>query len=41
LCERCVKLDPASETLPDADNVQACQQAYERYQQHLASLFEE
>jgi xylulokinase len=41
LCERCVKLDPASETQPDADNVQACQQAYERYQQHLASLFEE
>jgi xylulokinase len=41
LCERCVKLDPASETLPDADNVQACQQAYQRYQQHLASLFEE
>jgi xylulokinase len=38
LCERCVKLDPASETLPVADNVQACQQAYERYQQHVATL---
>jgi len=33
-----VKLDPASETLPQADNVQACQQAYERYQRHVATL---
>lgn len=38
LCERCVKLDPASETLPIAANVWAFQQAYERYQQHLATL---
>jgi len=38
LCERCVKLDPASETLPVADNVRASQQAYERYQQHVATL---
>lgn len=38
LCERCVKLDLASETLPIADNVAACQQAYERYQQHVATL---
>jgi xylulokinase len=38
LCERCVKLDSASETLPIADNVAACQLAYERYQQHVATL---
>jgi xylulokinase len=38
LCERCVKLDLASETLPIADNVAACQQAYEHYQQHVATL---
>ncbi|MFY0727473.1 xylulokinase [Pseudomonas sp. NFX15] len=38
LCQRCVKLDPASETLPVAEQVQACQQAYERYQQHVANL---
>jgi xylulokinase len=38
LCARCVKLDPASETLPIADNVAAFQQAYERYQQHVATL---
>ncbi|MNI08210.1 Xylulose kinase [compost metagenome] len=38
LCERCVKLDPASETLPVADNVRASQQAYERYRQHVATL---
>ena len=38
LCERCVKLDPASETLPIAENVAACQLAYERYQQHVATL---
>lgn len=41
LCERCVKLDPASETRPVADNVQACQQAYEHYRQHVATQFEE
>jgi len=38
LCARCVKFDPASETVPIADNVVACQQAYERYQQHVATL---
>ncbi|MHC8320216.1 xylulokinase [Pseudomonas sp. GB2N2] len=38
LCERCVKLDLASETLPIAENVAACQQAYERYRQHVATL---
>jgi len=38
LCKRCVKLDPASETLPIAANVAAAQQAYERYQQHVATL---
>ena len=38
LCQRCVKLDPSSETLPIAANVAAFQQAYERYQQHVATL---
>ncbi|MCT8946986.1 xylulokinase [Pseudomonas iridis] len=38
LCQRCVKLDLSSETLPNAANVAAFQQAYERYQQHVASL---
>ncbi|MGY2343433.1 xylulokinase [Pseudomonas sp. SDO5532_S415] len=38
LCARCVKLDQASETLPIAENVTASQKAYERYQQHVATL---
>jgi xylulokinase len=38
LCERCVKLDLTSETLPIAENVAACQLAYERYQQRVATL---
>ena len=38
LCERCVKFDLASETLPIADNVAAYQQAYERYRQHVETL---
>ncbi|WLH33179.1 xylulokinase [Pseudomonas sp. FP2196] len=38
LCQRCVKLDLNSETLPIAANVAAFQQAYERYQQHVATL---
>ena len=38
LCRRCVKLDASSETLPIAANVAAFQQAYERYQQHVATL---
>ncbi|WP_047301357.1 xylulokinase [Pseudomonas fluorescens] len=38
LCQRCVKLDLSSETLPNAANIAAFQQAYERYQQHVATL---
>ncbi|BCX68395.1 xylulokinase [Pseudomonas izuensis] len=38
LCQRCVQLDMASETLPIAENVAASQQAYERYLQHVATL---
>jgi xylulokinase len=38
LCQRCVKLDASSKTLPIAANVAAYQQAYERYQQHVATL---
>ncbi|QKV64645.1 xylulokinase [Pseudomonas sp. 43A] len=38
LCQHCVKLDSSSETLPIAANVAAFQQAYERYQQHVATL---
>jgi xylulokinase len=38
LCERCVSLDPASETLPIVANVSAYQQVYERYQQHVETL---
>lgn len=38
LCERCVKVDPASETQPVAEHVAASQQAYERYRQYVATL---
>lgn len=38
LCERCVSLDPSSETQPVAANVAAYQQAYERYRQQVATL---
>ncbi|MEB0045169.1 MULTISPECIES: xylulokinase [unclassified Pseudomonas] len=38
LCARCVKLDLTSETLPIANNVADCQQAYERYQRYVATL---
>ncbi|CAH0151166.1 xylulokinase [Pseudomonas mediterranea] len=38
LCERCVKLDTASETRPVAEHVAAAQQAYETYRQHVATL---
>ncbi|MGF6149237.1 xylulokinase [Pseudomonas fluorescens] len=38
LCERCVSLDPTSETQPIAANVAAYQQAYERYRQQVATL---
>ena len=38
LCDKCVSVDPASRTLPVAASVSAYQQAYERYQQHVATL---
>ena len=38
LCERCVVLDPASETLPIAANVAAYEQSYKRYQEYVSSL---
>ncbi|MFC6296522.1 xylulokinase [Pseudomonas sp. CCM 7893] len=38
LCLRCVSVDPTSRTLPDATSVNAYQLAYERYQEHVASL---
>ncbi len=38
LCLRCVSVDPASRTLPDKTSVNAYQLAYERYQEHVASL---
>ncbi|WLH15350.1 xylulokinase [Pseudomonas hefeiensis] len=38
LCERCVKLDPASETRPVTEQVAASQKAYVHYQEHVASL---
>ncbi|MBT9300579.1 xylulokinase [Pseudomonas sp. TAE6080] len=38
LCARCVSVDPASRTQPVAASVVAYQQAYERYQQHVATL---
>ncbi|AIG01354.1 xylulokinase [Pseudomonas fluorescens] len=38
LCARCVSIDPASRTQPVAASVAAYQHAYERYQQHVATL---
>ncbi|WP_434581015.1 xylulokinase [Pseudomonas sp. Z5-35] len=38
LCQRCVKLDPASETRPIAEQVAASQQAYALYRRHVATL---
>ncbi|WP_458717403.1 xylulokinase [Pseudomonas gregormendelii] len=38
LCERCVQLDPSSETLPVAANVAAYEPLYKRYRQHVATL---
>ncbi|NNA87956.1 xylulokinase [Pseudomonas gessardii] len=38
LCARCVSVDPASRTQPVAASVAAYQQAYARYQQHVATL---
>ncbi|CAM3082420.1 xylulokinase [Pseudomonas floridensis] len=38
LCERCVRLDPASETRPIAQNVGAYQQVYQRYRDQLRAV---
>ncbi|QHF03598.1 xylulokinase [Pseudomonas asturiensis] len=38
LCERSVSLDPDSETRPIAQNVDAYQQVYQRYQDHLQAV---
>ncbi|GKQ47770.1 xylulokinase [Pseudomonas syringae] len=38
LCERCVSLDPDSETHPVAPNVSAYQQVYQRYQAQLRKV---
>ncbi|PHN56002.1 xylulokinase [Pseudomonas viridiflava] len=38
LCERCVSLDPASETRPIAQNVAAYQQVYRHYQDQLRAV---
>lgn len=38
LCERCVRLDPGSETQPRAEHVAAYEPVYQRYRQQLASL---
>ncbi|MBD0701820.1 Xylulose kinase [Pseudomonas sp. E141] len=38
LCERCVKLDPASETRPITEQVAASQKAYANYQERIATL---
>ncbi len=40
LCERCVSLDPASETRPIAANVAAYQPVYQHYRQQVAALQE-
>lgn len=40
LCQRCVRLDPSSETHPLATNVLAYEQAYLRYRQQVAALSE-
>ena len=40
LCRRCVHLDPAGETRPDADNVIAYEHFYQRYRQQVAALSE-
>nr|BFD42113.1 xylulokinase [Pseudomonas sp. FFPRI_1] len=38
ICERCVSLDPASQTWPVPEHVKAYGPVYERYRQHLATL---
>ena len=40
LSQRCVRLDPSSETRPDANNVTAYEAAYHRYRQQVAALTE-
>ena len=40
LCQRCVRLAPATQTSPDVRNVAAYEQAYNRYQQQVAALTE-
>ena len=40
LCQRCVRLDPTSESRPIAENVQAYEQLYLRYRQQVAALSE-
>ena len=40
LCQRCVRLDHASETRPDAKNVAAYEQSYVRYRLQVAALSE-
>ncbi|MGE8416181.1 MAG: xylulokinase [Pseudomonas sp.] len=38
VCDRCVHLDPGSETRPRAEAVAAYEPVYERYRQHVATL---
>lgn len=38
LCERCVSLEPSSETLPIADNVAAYHQVYQHYRSQLQGV---
>ena len=40
LCQRCVRLAPATQTSPDANHVAAYEQAYNRYRQQVAALTE-
>ena len=40
LCRRCVRLDPAGETRPEADNVRAYEHFYQRYRLQVAALTE-
>ena len=40
LCQRCVRLDPAGETWPVADNVRAYEHFYQRYRLQVAALTE-
>ena len=40
ICQRCVRLDPTSESRPIAENVHAYEQLYLRYRQQVAALSE-